>query len=274
MFKKQKDQQQKKSRYIKQNRNFEVEFLKETSNLLDSFVKQELLYYNSLVEQLSPIVRTFPDKILGMKDREKVLWRLCAEHTINPAQLILFPIEKWDENHRKLVGNIIYDQTGGLKIDKFHLTLCGIAGSSGKIHPMTRLAMANAILEHVTSHAEAFSSVQHDTVKRADDADLMKAPIQLLVGQDLTTKRHLQIDRKLVKVTYDKDKDQTLIETPYNRRPLVIKEMDVTDLSFNMLVIKSSHPNQEKKWFVDFKDATSKYLLNLSDPFERKKRFR
>jgi hypothetical protein len=244
-------------------KTFEVDVSKETDNHLRYFIKQELGYYNAVVEQLTPRLRAFPHTIMSIKDREKKIWELCAENGVQATMLISHPVAQWPKNLQPH-GGLIYELDGSKKITTEMANVLDIAASAARIHPSVRKNISSEVLRYVQAQAESFASAQK--------TEGFKAPVQLLTEQSLDSKRHLQIPGSLVKISYNDEKYESLIAIPYTKEPLCVPRYDLTESKFNLLVVRASSNSHNSKWLVDFKDTTSRYLLSLTDGFERRNR--
>lgn len=244
-------------------RTFEIEIDKDLHHSLSYFIRQELGYFNSMVEQLSPRLRAFPQEFLAFRDREKKLWDLCAEHAIDPQKLLDHPVDAWPE-HLRTHHVLVRDQEGNPRITPTQVSMIKVAGSPARLHPRVRRSMASEMLKVMIAQAE----IMHAGSKMEG----FRVPIQTLQKHGLDTKRHLQIPVELVSITYDQDSQSSLITLPYTRTPIRITGYDLTEIPFKMLTIRSPHPtNGDGRWHIDFRDSAV-YLINLTDHNERKRR--
>jgi hypothetical protein len=245
-------------------KTFEVETTKDVDNHLGYFIKQELGYYNALVEQLGPRLRAFPQELLAIKDREKKLWEACAEHAVPAQKLLDHPVNEWPEKLR-LLESLVYDQAGEPKITSAQANILSIAAAPARLHPQVRKNISSEILRYMIG--------QSDSVIASQKTEGFRSPIQLLTTHTLESKRHLQIPGSLVKMSYDAGSNSTHISIPYTKEPLVVHGIDITEARFNVLIVRASDSNAAgRKWFVDLKDSTSRYMLNLTDSVERRKK--
>ena len=253
-------QKPRKSTYQK---TFEVEVSASTESHLAYYIKQELNYYNSIVENLTPRLRAFPQDFMSIKDREKKLWEVCAEYAVDPQKLVDYPLDQWPVKLRPFYS-LVRDQENNLKITPAHLNIFKVAASPAKLHASVRKSLSIEILKHMIGQSE--------TLHAGLSTETLKVPMQMLQTHTIDTKRHLQIPGSLVKVTYDADANQSKISIPYSTFPLIIEGHDITENAFKSIVVRAPHPsNTEGKWCVDLKDH-SNYLINLTDHNERRKR--
>ena len=245
-------------------KTFEVETTKDIDNHLGYFIKQELGYYNTLVEQLGPRLRAFPQDLLSIKDREKKIWEACAEHAVPAQKLLDHPATEWPA-HLRLFESLVYDQEGVPTITSAQANILSIAASPARLHPQVRKNISSEVLKYMLGQAESFLA--------SHKLEGFRSPMQLLNTHTLESKRHIQMPGSLVKMSYDEESNSTNVSTPYTKDPLVIQGVDITEARFNTVVIRASGSNPVgRKWFMDLKDSTSRYMLDLTDSFERRKR--
>lgn len=236
---------------------------------LKEFMKQELHYYNSLVEGLGPRARTFPEQLLALHKDWENLWEALAEfgHSIKAYERAA-PDAKLPENlekHRKmLVGR---DAQGNRFLNDRMFSIMSIAATPALIHQHVRRNMANQILEFYKDQSQ-------DLIKRNDDAwgdeDLYKKPISLLSKQDMVTKRHLQIPRSALNAVYwYQEKDHTEVYTPYSDNPLIIQGHNLENNNFWNLIVLHQQPGievtQNDPWVVDIKQSNVPYMIKYVD---------
>jgi hypothetical protein len=245
-------------------KNFEIDLDPNLASDLGFFIQQELLYYNSLVENLTPRLRAYPKDLMSIKDREKSLWDACAEHAINPQKLIDNPLETWPK-HLVYMHKILYDTANQIKVTPSLINICAVAAAPARLHANVRKAMASEVLKYMIG--------QSDILLAAMKTDTMRAPMQMLQTHNIDSKRHLQIPKSLVKISYDPETNASSISNPYCRKPFVIPGLDLREIVYRMLIIRAPHPSANtQRWQVDFKEAQTGYLLNLTDHVERKRR--
>lgn len=236
---------------------------------LNEFMKQELAYYNALVEGLGPRARTFPETLIALhKDWENLWTALAVEgKSIKPYERAAAdaPLPESLEPHRKmLVGR---DSHGKRFLDEKMFNIMSIAATPAIIHPHTRRNMANEMLEFYKDQSIKLS-------KRNDNAwgeeDLYDKPVELLVKHDMVTKRHLQIPRSALNdVRYIKERERTEIYHPYSENPLIIENHDLESSNhWNMIVIHQQ-PGVEAinstPWVVDIKYSLVPYQIRYQD---------
>jgi hypothetical protein len=240
---------------------------------LSYFIKEELTYYNALVEGLTPYLRSFPQEFGVFKAHEKKVWTVIAEHSIDPQDLLagfsnadrankLPPVIQ--EQLKELRG-VMVDGNSKSRFSERQKNILRVLSSPAKIPRMTRNLMANEVLKYMQNQAVVLET--------AMKTDVMKNAIQLLQVQSLDTKRHVQVPAKiLMGVTYDHSTNRSFVKTPFCVDALEIPNVNLNEQKFKMLVIKSPHRNDvQDRWSVELKDFETYDVLLTDFDVKRKK---
>lgn len=246
-----------------------VDVISADKTRLKEFMKQELHYYNTLVEGLGPRARTFPEVLLGLHKDWENLWEALAEDGTGIARFERaaedLPLPENLEKHRRmLLGR---DTNGKRFLDEKMFNIMGLAATQAVIHPTVRKAMASLMLEFYKDQSALL-------IKRNDDAfgdeDLYSKPIDLLVKHDMVTKRHLQVPRNALNdVRFIQGKDMTEIYHPYSENPLKIAGHNLETNNHWNLIIIHQQPGIEAvandPWVVDIKHSNVPYIIKYQD---------
>lgn len=248
-------------------KTFELHLADESKRNLNYFINQELAYYNSIVDQLGPWMRSFPQDLLSFKGDIKRLWNTVAEFGLNVQDLVQKNLSEWPAvlgAQKAAIYSILKDDNK-LRLTQRQLDILKIAASPGKIPALTRHNIASEIMKYMQGQAEVlYNAQQTDTLKNA---------LQTLQVQSLDTKRHIQMSKTLIfKVEYNEDNRQTRIYTPFSKHPFVINGVNIKEIPHKSIVIRSPHARDpEGKWTIDLQDLDT-YLVNLTDYNYRKRR--
>ena len=244
-------------------RTFEIETSKDGESHLMYFIKQELGYFNTLIEQLTPRLRAFPQEFMSMKDKDRKLWESCAENAVDPQKLLDHGIQEWPENLKGLYP-LVRNPDDTPRITGSLASLIKVAASPARLHPSVRKNIASEIMKYMSGQSE----VLHAGLK----TEGLRSPMQMLQTHTLDTKRHLQIPASLVKMSYDETENQTVISVPYSTDPLICKGYDLTEIPFKTMIVRAPHPSTgDRKWYMDLRDGGS-YALNATDHNDRRSR--
>lgn len=230
------------------------------------FMQQELAYYNNLVENFNSRIKAFPQDVLSIRDRDIKLLETCGQLAFDPAKLLTSKNETWPEA-LKSYNPVVYGTDGKPRLTNKQIAIMQIGIVPAHIHHQVRKNMISEIFSTVSNQASIFLASRN--------TEQLRAPVYLLQQHTWETKRHLQIPKTLVEMSYDSNDNQTLIKTPYNKDPIYISGYDLTEIPFSTMIIRAPILGEEKPaWKIDFKDGINKYLLNLTDSRPIKKRVR
>lgn len=248
---------------ITNQRSFEIEMKEESMQNLLYFIKQELAFYNHLVEQLTPRLRSSPGDFTSFKDKERRLWEGCAEHAADIRKMIDHPVDQWPEKLRNL-GTYLRTPEGETRISPGHAQMISVACFPARIHPLTRRMLAADVMRYMSDQAENISI--------GNRSDSLKAPLQMLNTQTIDTKRHLQIPAALASMRYDEDQNITFVRIPYTKQEIEVHGYDLTEIAHKMLMIRAPHPNSDDgRWRLELRDNPG-YSVLATDFFERRRR--
>jgi len=255
---------QKKRPYNK--KVFEVEVSTKTEKNLKYFMQQELQYYNTVVYHLNARMKAFPQDILAIKDRDIKLLETCAQFATDPEKLVTTKPEEWPEQFKSYT-NVVYNADGSRRIDDKTVGVIQIGTIPGNIHNLVRRNIISEAFNYVSSNATI--------VLAGQKTETLRAPIYMLQTHSMTTKRHMQLTKNLVKIKFNEERVGSDIYTPYNKEPLHVAGYDLSEIPYTILVIKSSMPkysSEKLSWAVEFKDIKAGYLITLTDSYPYKKR--
>jgi hypothetical protein len=251
-------------RRVPYHKNFEIDLDLNSQRNLSFFISQELAYFNSLINLLNPRIRAFPEDFLSFKEKERKLWDACAEHAIDPTILMQHKLDTWPK-HLKYIHAFLYDSDGEKRISDSHLNIVSVAATPARIHKNVRKAIASEIIRYMLGQAEVLCA--------GKKTEGLRAPMQMLQEHTIDTKRHLQIPMSLVKITWNEDIEASQVEIPYSKRLLTLPDIDISGIKSGWLIIRSPHPNNSiQKWFLDFKESQSSYMIGITDARESRRR--
>lgn len=239
---------------------------------LNYFIKQELNFYNSLVSGLGSRVRAFPQDICDLTERyEKLFGELAANNTDVNKLRNSKKIESWAENLRPYYDLVI----GSDKVKPLSERLAIIfelAASGGVIDPLMRKNIAIETLRFCKEQARIYKS---ELPQKNENSNLFKIAPTNLNTQDLINKRHVQLVKSLVEISYDEKTESSKIKNPYTMQPITVEGVDLTENKDWQIMIlhqeRGTIATSTTNWVVDFKEANSTYLLKYLDLVNAKK---
>jgi hypothetical protein len=232
-----------------------------TRRHLKFFIDKEFNHQNQMISISTMRLRAFPEEILGLKDGFERFWNSLAFNGHSVRDLAKIPVSKWNKDLRNSVpSSAVVDDK--LSLSERKMMLFDIASLNGGIHPSMRRAMASEILKTLIPQAEQILSSQKSATGQ------MRTPVQMLQAYQYPEKRHLQLTRDLVGMHYDSASGITEIKIPYTDKPLIAKDVNLTNEKYDLMIIRQT-PNIEVSdatpWQVDLMHTTHRYLLELTD---------
>ena len=229
---------------------------------LNSFFRQELGFYNSLIDVFESRTRAFPKFIQSLTaSQQKLFIEFVANgysinDILNPDD---FPVPLQglkDEVWRN--GNINLNES-------FKMMLTQIGKDKWVISPETKRLMTKTIIDFFINQASILSNpLNSDLIEIA-----YKVPPANLCKQDITVKRHAQLPKKSITWKWDNDAQETLIYTPYTTKPIIIK-VNLNEFNgWNLMILKQESCKyydlkDYTPWLVEFKES-GKYQLKYHD---------
>jgi hypothetical protein len=251
-------------------RSFQIEIDNISKRHLMFFMQNELSYYNNVINNGTMRLRAFPEEIVAMREGFGRLWAAIAFTGKNIREFLKEDIKKWPQVLKDAVPQIAI-QNGRVSIDEKKLMLFDAISVTGNIHPAMRQHIASELLSTMLPQADQLVQCHKSTTGQ------MKDPVHMLVPREYPERRHIQLTRDLIKMSYNKEKEQTEITVPYTDKPLIIKDHDLTAEKFNVMLIRQQpnvSVNANTPWQIDLMITSHKYLMDIVDQnlYTKKKR--
>lgn len=253
----------------RQARDFSITIELDATDKLryQGFMKQELSFYNSLINAFSARTRTFPSHILELNEQWVRLYGQIAFEGKSIKHLERAPsdaplIPGLEAFRRYLVGN---DAEGNRILTERMLTIMDSASAAGTVHPVVRRNMALEMVRFHKEQASKFIAQPH----HGNSEDVYRSAPEMLEPADIIKKRHLQMPRAMVKVEWDEKNECSLIYSAYCANPIKIPNINLTaDANWTTLILHQE-PNvvarPQSPWVIDVKNTQSQYLLKYLD---------
>jgi hypothetical protein len=233
--------------------SFNVLVTDRDAKIFNSFMKEELKFYNSIVQYYNDFFRSSPKDLADMKQSIiTILYFLIKDggtvKTLN------------DGSKEYLIANEKYVE----EIKTKYIDLLNIVTTKAVIHNEVKANMFKDISNHYKGQA---SNVIVDSKNNID----YKFPVQLLQTQTIETKRHLQINRRLIKTTFDNDTKECRIKIPYSRGEIIVKGYDLRRLNWNIMILrqqKNKTVTSDLTWKAELLVDSSDYLITYVDNFK------
>ena len=232
---------------------------------LQSFFRQELGFYNTLVGIFESRVRAFPQTVLNITNDQAQLFCDLAKYNLNIRQLIKNPSE-WPAELKNSFNTVFDRLTQKPILNETTLMMFEAVGRDRWVLiPETKRAMARAALDFFKDQADILSSPQHSELVEIS----YRAPPSNISTLEFTNKRHVQIPRSEIKYKYNNTEDQTEILTPYTTKPIIIPSFNLNEYNhWTTAIIKQESGKwvtHETPWVIDLKNTNNRYLLKYLD---------
>jgi hypothetical protein len=241
----------------------EVEINPSDKLRLERFCKEETSYYNYLIAGFSSRVRAFPENILEFDDNWQKIFGFVAETKTRLKPLLKesrsSPLPKFLEPYRSIIFSNLTERRA---------LLCDIAAGPGNIIPKVRHNMAIEILSFYIEQATRIMTPAAKT-SNEDEALLYKVAPEMLEIVDTSRKRHLQIPKSELVVTWNESLFASEIRVGYAAYPIRIPNINlVENHNWNFILIHQQPgivPNPSTPWMIDFRRTNSLYMLKYLD---------
>jgi hypothetical protein len=162
------------------------------------------------------------------------------------------------------------DSTGKRFLTERIMLLLDLAAGPGLLLPIVRKNLATEALKH---YKEQASRILTPGAKKpgGDDEDdaVYKVAPEMLEIVDSDRKRHLQIPKTGLMVTWNEATQSTLIGVEYASKPIVVPGVNLlVDYDWNFVIIHQEPGHlvsPETPWVIDVRKIHSGYLLKYLD---------
>jgi hypothetical protein len=255
-------------RYQRNSWQFEVNIPHFEHTTLRSYMTLELEYYNTLLSGFSSRLRTTPESILEAVEIIEKLFAQCAFSGQNIYKLSMVNDGVLPEGFEPFRDFIFSKDASGKRFFTDRIAvLCDMASVRAGIHPEVRRRIAVEMLTFFRTQVKVSlqavpSHLRHD--------QLYKSPPESLDAMDIIRKRHLQIPKSIIKVTWDAESEQTIFNLPYVKTPLAVPSINFADemRKWNYCILHQAPGSialGKTPWVLDIRQITGNYLLKYTD---------
>lgn len=236
---------------------------------LQSFFKQELGFYNTVVGIFETRVRAFPQTILNITPAQTALFGDLAKHNLNIRQLIKNPKE-WPDALKHHFNTVFDRLTQKPLLNETTLMMFEAVGRDRwVVIPETKRQLAMSALDFFKEQADILNSPQHSDLVEIS----YRAAPSSLSQLEISNKRHVQIPRSEIKYKYNNTEDHTEILTPYTTKPIIIPSFNLNEFThWSTMIIKQEsgrYIDHNTPWVIDLKNTNNRYLLKYLDSSAR-----
>ena len=231
------------------------------------FMKQELAFYNSMINAFTSRTRTFPEHVLALNEMWVKIFAQIAYEGKSIKHLERAPAdaplsEGMEVYRRYLLGD---DSDGNRILTERMFAIMEVAASAGVVHPIVRRNIALEMLRFYKDQAAKFIV----PANAGNDEDLYRSAPEMLEPADLLKKRHLQMPRQMVKVEWDEKGERSLITTAYCANPIIIKNINLVENTDWTHLVLHQEPNAvarpQTPWVLDVKTLPVSYMIKYLD---------
>lgn len=242
-------------------KSYHIELDSISKRHLNFFIENELSYYNNLINNVTMRLRAFPEEVVSLREGYGRLWSAVAFSGKSFREFLKKDLPDWPKSVSSLLPASAI-KNGKVSIDDKKLMLFDAINVTGNIHPSMRKHISSELLSAILPQADQLIQGQKNSTGQ------MKDPVHMLVTRAYPERRHVQLTKDLVKLSYDKDKQQTLVTVPYTDKPLVVKDHDLTNEKWDVMLIRQQpnvSVNNNTPWQIDLMITNHKYLLDIVD---------
>jgi hypothetical protein len=232
---------------------------------LQSFFRQELRFYNTVIGIFESRVRAFPQTILNITPSQAALFGDLAKHNLNIRQLIKAP-NAWPEELKHHFSTVFDRLTLKPILSEATLMMFEAVGRERwVVIPETKRQLALSALDFFKEQADILGNPQQSDLIEVS----YRAAPSSLSQLEIANKRHTQIPREAIRYKYNNTDDLTEILTPYTAKPIIIPSFNLNEFKhWSTMIIKQESGrwiDHNTPWVIDLKNTNNRYLLKYLD---------
>lgn len=251
---------EKTERPERSSKDLHVSFTAADKLRLRSHIKEELEFYNLLVSTLSARFNAFPDTFLQFGEDHFNLFATLAKHglTLQDAR---------KSQAKDLIPFAKFLSGDGQLNEAIAITFECVANRAALISAV-RGNMAYELLRFFAKQAEIKNQKLPQSLME-DNA--YRSSFKLPVIQDANCKRHLQIPRSCVNMTWSEKLNASEVKIPYLAEKFLIRDVNITDTDmkrWNYMIIHQTGeemPSSSTPWIVTLKNVDARYMIHYLD---------
>jgi len=259
---------------------FEVNLTPGDKSKLSWCAEQERIYYNVMVDGLSARLASSPEIFMAFSEAELNLLGAVAENFYNLRLLmnrsgkhvpcegptgIKFPTAL--EPFRKMIfaGE---DGMGKFNIPERMTLIYELAAMAGKFLPSTRRAMAIELIKYFQNQSKGATAFSNNIDRETGERYMFKTSFNSLTPLDRNQKRHVQLQRSAVRVSWNEQEEATYIRIPYIEHPIKIPTVNLVSAEAWNHVLIHQEPGKlalgNTPWVIELR-KTDPYLVKYVD---------
>lgn len=267
-----------KNIYISGHSNFEKYQVAEYNNIsvnipdrdarrLERFIIQEGVYFNSIINSISPTIRTGKNLFSEIKNKYFDLYKKIAETGIKISPYV-YSKSTLPKEFKKFEKIIYGDSNGNNKLTIRMALLLDSVAAPATLLSGVRINIAVEILNHTLEQIKKLDTVQDDS----NSEIVYKKAAEMLEQVDPSYRNTIQLTKKCFNMKYDSENNCTLIYTQYTHDPIIVPKINlIKNSDWTLLIIKFNYTKDNKvEWFVSTRKIKADYMVKVST-YTRKK---
>ena len=235
---------------------------------LERFIVQEGVYYNSIVNVISPMIRTSKEDFKTIMEKYYDLFKTVAEHGYKIVPCMYKNIDL--PPYMKKFNDVLYktDLNGNRTFPKNIAFLIDSVAAPATLMAGVRINIATEIFNHTIEQIEKLNNIVDD----GKDEIVYKKAAEMLEPVDVFHKNSLQLTKNCMRLEYDFENECTLVHTQYTYEPLRIPKINlIKNSDWNILIVKFNYAKDNNiEWTITTRKIKANYMVKTST-FTRKK---
>lgn len=236
-------------------------------NLINRAIKGETTFYNLLLDILQPTLKRDPEYYQTLTPAQIETFVRVARTGYDVRKLMNKKSARTElppelEPSRAVLFGISGDRELGLS-DRFAVFLEPLCRPAAMI-PAMKEALAREMLEfHIR---QAKSLIGNRIISQDPDLPAFKNSLEVLNTVNMMQKRHLQIHKRLLEITWDEKNSRSGIRIPFLRDPIYIENVNLVDdmKNWNLMILHQDPSDiilTNSHWECDFRWIPGQYML-------------
>lgn len=239
--------------YIKKNTILPIMIESPDIRRFTALMKEELYFYNSIINAMQPLFRRNMEKFKEIDTDMVALFGTMCKHGLN--------FDLFDPNNLPDVLLCHKHSIDTVSKDYELQSIFNSASNTGRLIPDIRKGIGREIMKDFVKQVENHKSGHY---------------IKLIEQRDLIVKRHVQVPRESVVISYDEERKISTVITQYNSTKMFIKDKDLSKFNnYNIMIIRQKPMivNGMKRllpqcqWEIELSEEKKSYLIDYKDMF-------
>lgn len=231
---------------------------------LMGYMSEELKFYNALASSLASRCRTSPNSLRSLNHGWIRIFSQLAFDGVDVSYLLNSNEDSQLPDNLEpfrmfLVG---FNIKGERFLTPEIFSILEVACTPGNLHPIVRRNMALEILRHYQDQSKK-------VLNRGLEKSVYRSSLEMLPKLSADEKNHLQFPRTTLKrVCWNSDENCTEVWHCYSDTAIQIKNVNLTDKKWNLLVLQPASASKDSSWIIEAKNSERPYLVKYTTPLK------